>query len=61
MIAQLSLVEEQVPSGHKIGAKALQVGIGGQSSGFALQVLSKHLYGDYLEHETGVPQSFNID
>lgn len=57
----MSLVDVQVPSGHNIGANELQVGISGQSKGFGLQVLSKHLYGDANEQVTGVPQSFNID
>jgi len=60
-ILQLSLNDAHVPSGHKIGANLVQVGTTGQSLGWDLQVLSKHLYGFSTEQVTGVPQSFNND
>jgi hypothetical protein len=50
-----------VPSGHKIGDSWLQAGGVGQSLGSILQVLSKQIYGAWLEQVTEVPHKFALD
>ena len=53
------LSAKHLPSQHKIGVSLGHEGWVGQSSGFLLQVLSKHLYGASKEHVICVPQSPN--
>ena len=50
------LSAKHLPSQHKIGVSEGHDGCSGQSSGFLLHVLSKHLYGASLEHVIWVPQ-----